>query len=242
MNKKEFYNSLSQNYDSMIDFEAALIRRMDMLKQFAAGKKSALDFGCGTGLDSIALAKLELQVKAYDISNEMISKAKKNADRHSVKIDFNSMLSIKELETESLDLIVSLGNTIANIDSYKLSVIINDFKEKLKKHGTLLIQLLNFNLYSVGESYTINSKDTGTEIIERLYSVKENKIEFLIKTTDKISGSANSIATDLYPHQKEFFAGLQSSSKFGTYFYGNLSLEPFEEKASNDLVVLIKKF
>ena len=50
--------------------------------------KRILDFGCGTGRYSIALAKKGAIVSAVDLSEEMLNEARDNARKAKVKIDF----------------------------------------------------------------------------------------------------------------------------------------------------------
>ncbi|MBK7631515.1 MAG: class I SAM-dependent methyltransferase [Ignavibacteriales bacterium] len=109
-----FYNSASVYYDKMIDFDSALQKRKILLSNFIDKKiKSVADVGCGTGVDSIALALLGLNVTAYDPSSEMINIAKANSEKHNCKIDFHIFCANKIPKTfyNKFDIVVSLGNT-----------------------------------------------------------------------------------------------------------------------------------
>src|SRR5210317_1544467 len=88
MENKDFYNSLSSIYDDMIDFDAALKRRTDLLSNITDSYKTEADLGCGTGIDSIALFSLGLTVDAFDLSDQMISHAKLNAQKYNAEISF----------------------------------------------------------------------------------------------------------------------------------------------------------
>ncbi len=61
------------------------------------------------------------------------------------KINFiHSGLGELNLENKSYDFIVSLGNTIANIDKDELNKLLANLKEHLNESGTILIQLINY--------------------------------------------------------------------------------------------------
>src|SRR5574342_215201 len=73
---KNFFDSISYFYDEMIGFGISLKNRIDMYKKILSpGLNIAADFGCGTGLDSIALCKNGFKVTAFDISPGMIELA-----------------------------------------------------------------------------------------------------------------------------------------------------------------------
>ncbi|MGB5361935.1 MAG: methyltransferase domain-containing protein, partial [Aureibaculum sp.] len=114
----QFFNALSDDYDVMINFENALKNKISFLINFQLPPyKTALDLGCGTGADAIALSKLNLKVDAVDHSKGMLSQALINAQKHDVSINFiESSLTDLSLKPKTYDLIVSLGNTIANIN------------------------------------------------------------------------------------------------------------------------------
>ena len=69
----QFFDELSDDYDVMINFENALKNKTFFFKNFLlTNYKTALDLGCGTAADSIALSKLGLQVDAIDHSKGML--------------------------------------------------------------------------------------------------------------------------------------------------------------------------
>ena len=60
----------------MIGFDKSLnIKRSLLSDLLSINGNPILDFGCGTGIDSIALAQLGFNVTGYDISKEMINTA-----------------------------------------------------------------------------------------------------------------------------------------------------------------------
>jgi len=123
---KVFYDELASDYDNMISFEKTVENKKKLLKNFLTSKmKSAADVGCGSGVDSIALASLGLNVTAFDPSVEMLKVAEANAKRLNVKVGFHNY-SADNVPTEfnnNFDLVTSLGNTFANIPKEKFFCI-----------------------------------------------------------------------------------------------------------------------
>jgi 2-polyprenyl-3-methyl-5-hydroxy-6-metoxy-1,4-benzoquinol methylase len=143
MDKKTFYNSLSADYDSIIDFDNSIINRTKLLSKFISTNDEVLDFGCGSGVDSISCRKLGAVVTAFDISELMISKATKNAAKSGVQIKFITTHS--DIFTEmKFDKIISLGNTFANINSEEIKRIATQFSKTLQPNGQIILQLVNY--------------------------------------------------------------------------------------------------
>ena len=70
MKNEKFYNEVSPFYDSMISMEKSLIRRKTFYESVFTNKhiKVVADLGCGSGLDSLALASMGLKVSGFDSS------------------------------------------------------------------------------------------------------------------------------------------------------------------------------
>ena len=141
----QFFDELSDDYDVMINFESALKNKISFIKNFLENNyNTALDLGCGTGADAIALSKLGLQVDAVDHSSGMLQQAIKNAKKFDTDINFiESGLLAFNPKDKHYDFIVSLGNTIANINLLELRILMSTIFRMLNKGGSALIQIVN---------------------------------------------------------------------------------------------------
>jgi glycine/sarcosine N-methyltransferase len=242
MTNTEFYNRLADFYDSMINFETAIERRIDLLKSFTGKKTSALDLGCGTGIDSISLSRLGLAVDAVDQSDGMVERANLNASKFNAEINF-SVSGIKEFNPtpKKYDLILSLGNSLANNSESELREIINLIYSYLTPNGSLLIQILNFNLLPSKGIFPVNKKEDESLYINRYYDIENYKISFIIEFEDKINDKKGSIMTEIFPHTRELFQSIFNSSEFSVEFYGGLNKSEFNPNESKDLVILATK-
>lgn len=243
MNNSEFYNSLSSDYDEMINFENSLKNKMESLKNFISPNyKTALDLGCGTGVDSIALYKLGLSVDAVDHSQGMLEIAEKNADKHESKINFiHSGLGELNLENKSYDFIVSLGNTIANIDNDELNKLLANLKEHLNESGTILIQLINYAKLPKNGEYILNKFKNENISIIRKYDIHSRFINFIIHKTDNGTDKETEIVTKLFPHSVNYFKSYAKENGFNIKLYGSLKKELFIEDTSKNLVIVLSK-
>ena len=128
MKNNDFYDYLSAEYDSMLNFSKLVDTRTEVLKKFIkSGYKNSIDIGCGTGADSIALRKNGVKVTGYDTSLKMIQKAKLNTKERNLKIRFSNspVQNLGHLHNLKYDFVVSLGNAVSNIDPGTLNKIFN---------------------------------------------------------------------------------------------------------------------
>jgi ubiquinone/menaquinone biosynthesis C-methylase UbiE len=243
MNNSEFYNSLSSDYDEMINFENSLKNKIESLKNFISPNyKTALDLGCGTGVDSIALYKLGLSVDAVDHSQGMLEIAAKNADKHESKINFiQSGLGELNLENKSYDFIVSLGNTIANIDNDELNKLLANLNKHLNKSGTILIQLINYAKLPTEGEYILNKFKNENISIIRKYEILSRFINFIIHKTDNSTDKETEIVTKLFPHSSKFFKTYAKNNGYNIELYGSLKREDYINDQSQNLVIVLNK-
>jgi len=240
MDNKNFYNSLSSFYDEMIDFDAALKRRTSLLSTIVGSHKTAADLGCGTGIDSIALSILGLEVDAFDQSNEMIAQAELNASKYNAGIKFYSS-SLENISSQKkYDLIVSLGNTLANISESKLRTTLEKCYGLLNTNGRLVIQILNY--YQVGDDkHIVNEKENEHYSVIRYYEKINEDLFFNIRMKDKKDDSENLLTTKIYPHKVELISDICESVLLKVKVYGDLKLNDFDKSDSKDLVIIGEK-
>jgi SAM-dependent methyltransferase len=245
-NSNDFYSHASEFYDEMISFDSLLKNRMDQLKLFVMGdQKTAIDIGCGTGIDSVALALLGLKVTSLDPSKEMIARAEKNAGKYKQSINFvNTGLSgLINLEMSNTDLIVSLGNTIANIHPLELENGIQTLYNNMSSGGILILQQINYYHPKYSKSSIINIKDAGGDSIIRFNTRDGSNLSFHILRFNKEIKSDNSFfSTKMYPHSEEWLVEKLSKAGFKEIeLFGNLDRAEFEKTKSENLVIVAEK-
>jgi len=242
MKNAEFYDFISSNYDEMINFESSLNKKIQYLKNFISSEyNNALDLGCGTGADSIALSKLGLSVDAVDHSSEMLELAGRNAERFNLKIDFiESGLINYHPGNKRYDIIVSLGNTMSNISASDLKSLFKNLSLLLKPGGRVLIQIINYAKLPSKGIYILSEFENEFIHIKRKYNINEDHIDFIISKVNKVSNERNEIITRLFPHSKEDLMKIAVDNKMKVQFFGNLLKEDYLENESENLIALIK--
>ena len=242
MKNTEFYNTLSDNYDDMINFKNSLKNKMASLNKFLLpGYKTALDLGCGTGSDSISLSKLGLKVDSVDHSGGMLDKAIQNAGKFGIIIKpIQASLGELNLKNKCYDLIVSLGNTIANINENELSKLLDNIKGHLNKDAQVLLQLVNFAKLPISGTYILNKFESDTLSIIRKYEINTDDIDFIIEQRNKLKNERNNIVTKLYPHSARYFKLFAKNNDLKIELFGNLNKEPYVEDKSTNLIILIR--
>lgn len=246
MKNPDFYNVLSRDYDSMLNFDTALQKRSAVLNKFI-GKdfRNAADIGCGTGLDSISLAMHGLHVTAFDTSDDMISKARLNASKRNLIVKFiNAPFTSRTAGNgEKYDIILSLGNAFANIKEKELINIIKLSGKHLNKNGIFLFQVLNYDLIRKENKRIVNITGKDGNMFVRFYDFVGKNITFNILSFKSDNTTEHKlISTTLYGYNRKFFAEHLKSAGFTKIKYmGDFAGTPFSVKSSKDLIVLAVK-
>jgi ubiquinone/menaquinone biosynthesis C-methylase UbiE len=241
-----FYNSASAYYDKMIDFDSALLKRKILLSNFIDDKiKSVADVGCGTGVDSISLSQLGLNVTSFDPSPEMINTARTNSEKHNCKIDFHNFGAndIPKTFIDKFNLVVSLGNTLANIPSSKIEKSVAKLFTLLKKDGRVLIQILNYEkILRVKERIVKITKKDGEYYI-RFYDFGKKDLTFnILKFNSDQTTKKELLSTKIFPYTSKKFKKVFKEAGFKKIeLYGSLDKKPFDANASSDLILFVHK-
>jgi ubiquinone/menaquinone biosynthesis C-methylase UbiE len=239
---KIFYDKLASDYDAMISFDKAVENKKVHLKNLiTSAMKFVADIGCGSGVDSIALASLVLNITAFDPSSEMLKAAKTNSKMLNVKMGFHnySADNIPTKFNNNFDLVISLGNTFANIPKEKFSASLQRCYEILRPKGQLLIQVLNYHRILLDKQRIVNITEGEKVYFIRFNDFGGDELLFNVLSFVKSNPSNNKlISTNLYPHLvKDFAAGLKMAGFSKFQFYSDLKLKSFNEKLSKDLII-----
>ncbi len=116
------YSILAKHYDQLMgDWDQALTRAAEWLDNILRplGVQSVLDCTCGTGLQSIALAKRGYTVTGIDISQAMLRKARENAKREGVAVRWvrSDIRTLQSDVKQCFDAVVTCGNSLLHLAS-----------------------------------------------------------------------------------------------------------------------------
>ena len=229
-----FYDELASDYDDMISFKKAVEKKKNLLKNFVTDEmKSAADIGCGSGVDSISLSSLGLKVTAFDPSSKMLKIAKANSERMKVKIEFHNYTAdnVPAGLNGQFDLVVSLGNTFANIPKESFKVSLKRCYNILKPKGQLLIQVLNYEKILNENARIVNISEAGDKYFIRFYDFATEHIVFNILSFSKSNMSDHRlISSKIHPHSSEnFVSGLERAGFNSIQFYSDFQLSPYNK-------------
>ncbi len=243
MQKVHFYNLASNFYGKMIPFSTSLTKRKNFYdKLLDKDKINVADIGCGTGLDSISLASLGFHVYAFDISNDMIKTATKNADNNNVKINFYEYdLTKKPFTLHKFDYIFSMGNTIANINAKSFNKLLKNIKYMLNNNGTFIFQIVNYNKILSKKERILGITEDEDNLFIRFYDFLNSHINFNILIINKKTKSNELITTRLYPYTHNKIIDILTKNNFTiiNYFSGfNFNKTDFLE--SDDIIYICK--
>jgi len=241
-----FYNSVSAYYDKMIDFETALQKRKILLSNFIDAKmESVADIGCGTGVDSISLSQLGLEVSSFDPSSEMINTAKTNSEKYNCEINFYNFGAdeIPKSFYNKFDLVVSLGNTLANIPFNKIKKSVARLFRLLKKDGRVLIQILNYEKILRERERIVNITKKDGEYFIRFYDFGKKDLTFnILRFNADQTSKKELISTKIFPYKSKEIKKIFKETGFKEIkVYGSLDKQTFDSKTSNDLVLYANK-
>jgi SAM-dependent methyltransferase len=246
MKNNQFYDSLSADYDSMLNFDKLADTRTFALKNFIKdGYRYAIDIGCGTGADSIALARNGLKVTGYDTSEKMIERAKFNSKQRSLRIKFSNspIQNVSAGNHSKYDIVVSLGNAIANINPAVLSRIIKKVYKLLKPGGTFVFQILNYAPLRKANKRIVNITHGKDSLFIRFYDFEKDKLMFnVLRVNESILKEYDLITTELYEYERADLKALLNKAGFDKIgYYSDLNKSIFEQKTSKDLIAAAVK-
>jgi 2-polyprenyl-3-methyl-5-hydroxy-6-metoxy-1,4-benzoquinol methylase len=148
--EKQWYESLFENFANTYENEIytkGTLQEVDFIEsEINADKtKLILDVGCGTGRHSIELAKRGYFVTGFDLCGDQLSKAKENAKKANVTVDFFKQDARTFDFNSKFDLIIMLcegGFPLMETDEMNYTILQNAYKS-LKKNGKIIFTTLN---------------------------------------------------------------------------------------------------
>jgi 2-polyprenyl-3-methyl-5-hydroxy-6-metoxy-1,4-benzoquinol methylase len=184
---EELFQDFSENYDREI-FTKGTTGEVDFLEKEIDFDKSfkILDIGCGTGRHSIEMARRGYSVTGIDLSESMIGKAKKIAQKENLKIDFFVRDARSFYFNVSFDLAIMICEgafPLMETDEMNFSILTNVISS-LKPGGKFIFTTLNglFPLFHSVKDFVNKGTDQGKSAVNhfdlmtfRDYSIYETE-------------------------------------------------------------------
>ncbi len=245
INVNDFYDEVSDIYEQMIDFKKNLVLREDAYKKIFPNEGKVADIGSGIGLDSIALALNGHSVTAFDISPKMIEQVKLNAIKYNVNISSRiySFQTLPKSFYGKFNYVVSVGNTIAHVNSKQLKASIKKIYKLLYAGGKIFLHILNYRLI-INENKKINNiANRDEKIIIRFYDFRKDNLDFNILSFPQNSPKEfKLVTTKHYPHTKnEIGTYLRSAGFTKVKFTKDFTGGKFNAGNSKDMFVEARK-
>lgn len=243
------FNNIGERYDLFVDWDRRLSTEVPFLHKIlrSHNAKKVLDVGCATGKHAIELAKLGYDMHGIDISNNLIQKAKKNAQEARTYVDFEamSMLDITKHKAKLFDAVLMLGNVVSLLDDEKqILSFFADAKSVLKIGGILVIQTLNYRkMIKNGERYELIETPEPNLVFLKIFDlVGENTRLSIVMLEKNGSWKMSEMSQHLMVMTKEDLVRHASRTKFSSIsLYGKFDGSPFKGEESDQILAVFEK-
>jgi SAM-dependent methyltransferase len=227
----DFYTSISEHYDFIFPYSPAQVNFVT--KTLKTRKAKILDIGCGTGNLSIGLANAGYKVDAIDFDKQMVEIAKlKNKD---INFQAMNMLDIaKNYKEESLDAIVSFGNTLVHLtDNNDIQSFLKSAHKILKKDGSLAIQIINYQNIIKNKIDLLPLIENENIRFERHYEFRDDKlIDFNTKLSIKATNESITNSIVLNPIFMNTLKVFMLKAGFSNIkIYGNFKMSKLDDRS-----------
>ncbi len=184
------FSTIASFYDDMTGFDRRLRNDYDVIGGLVRrfNIKSALDAGCGTGVHTIILARLGIDVLGFDASGEMLEKARENARREGVDIRLASA-RFEAMPADwdgRFDAVFCLANSLVGVETEKgLYQSMQSFRRALRPGGTAIIQLLNTAHFRESGARIIKVSDVGHRTFIRFFDFEDHLTRLNVIVIDR---------------------------------------------------------
>lgn len=150
--KKHYENLLAKHYSWMFgDFDEQVRKNRTWFSRqniLPGSNQNALDLGCGSGFQSLALSGLGFDVTAVDFNKDLLEELQLRDKNHSVKIIQSDILEPENYATDSqFELVVCMGDTLTHLPKLQsVSDFIENSYHLLEPNGKLVLSFRDLSV------------------------------------------------------------------------------------------------
>lgn len=194
MTVKEHYdNHLGNFYSWMLgDFDT----NEEKMREFFAAhgiasqtNQTALDLGCGNGIQSIALAKLGYKVKAVDFNAQLLDELNEHKSHYEIEVINSDIINYLNSVNKNFSLITCMGDTILHLESRDwVKEFIKLCYENLEPGGKLILSFRDYTNELKGEARFIPVKSNDTRVMTCFLEYSDEYVNVTDLLYEKING------------------------------------------------------
>jgi SAM-dependent methyltransferase len=110
----EHYSRMFGDFETKVAEQRALLERLGVIARPSGGV--AVDLGCGSGFQSVALARLGFRVLAVDISQRLLAELTNRTRGLAVEAIAGDIRDVARLVPEGVELAVCMGDTVSHLE------------------------------------------------------------------------------------------------------------------------------
>ncbi len=214
---QQYTPSFADYWDDLVGWESRLAREGAFYNRLIGshGARKVVDIAAGTGVNAVSLARAGFEVTAVDGSENMLAKARENAQQYGVQFADARAADWLELDktlgTEQYDALVCLGNSFTHLfDHEDRRTALRAMYRVLRPGGMAIIDQRNYddmldNGYSSKHTYcyTGDGVDVGPIELHRTLA----KFEYVF-------GDGARFHLNMYPLRQDYLSHLLEDAGF----------------------------
>ena len=110
----EHYSRMFGDFEAKVAEQRALLERLGVIARHRDA--TSVDLGCGSGFQSIALARLGFQVMAIDFSQRLLAELRERAHGLPVETIAGDICEVAQLVPKQVELVVCMGDTLSHLE------------------------------------------------------------------------------------------------------------------------------